>query len=200
MAKNGNLTKTDVLIVGAGPAGLAAAITLKKAKPSVEVCVVEKGAEAGNHNLSGAAFEIECLEELMASIDVNWKESDDGKEILSNKVDNDNVLFMLGGKLSFNISIAIKIAKKLGLGFGQMSHRGDYSVSISKLSRYLAKVAAGLGIEVLCGFAAEDIDYDKENGKAVCVKLVERGRSRTIWRARLSKRICLFWRRVAMGL
>ena len=168
-------SKVKVLIVGAGPAGLSAAISLKAAQPLAEVCVVEKGAEPGNHNLSGAAFELKALAELLDSIDKNWRTSDDVKELLANRVEKDHILFMLGGKLALDISFAVKIAKLLKLGFGQMIHKGDYSVSISRMTKYLASAAQKSGVEVLSGFAAEDIIYDENSQKAVGIKLVDQG-------------------------
>jgi len=84
-------------------------------------------------------------------------------------------MFMLGGKYAFNIIFAIRLAKLFGLGFGQMIHKGDYSVSVSKLTKWMAQIAKDLGAEVLMGFAAEDIVLDESTGKAVGIKLVDQG-------------------------
>ena len=59
-----NFNKVSVLMIGAGPAGLAAAIALKKAKPQCDICVIEKAAEPGNHNLSGAVLEPDSIHKL----------------------------------------------------------------------------------------------------------------------------------------
>lgn len=168
----------SVLIVGAGPAGLSAAITLKKQQPELDVVVIDKAANPGNHNLSGAVLEPKAIARLMDPVDPNWKESDDAKNVLLSTIDKDDVLFFLGKKLSFNIHFAIQIAGKLGLGFGQMAHGGDFICSISKLTAWLTKVALSLGVEVLHGFAAEEIIWDAEKQIASGVKLVDQGRDK----------------------
>ena len=167
--------KVSVLIVGAGPAGLSAAITLKKNKPELDVVVIDKAPAAGNHNLSGAVLEPAALARLMDPIDENWKESDDAKDVLISTIDKDDVLFLLGSKFSFNIHFAISLAKKFGLGFGQLAHGGDYICSISKLTAWLNKVALSLGVEVMYGFAAEDILWNTDEHAATGVKLVDQG-------------------------
>jgi len=167
--------KVSVLIVGAGPAGLAAAIQLKTVKPDMDICVVEKGADLGNHNLSGAVLEAEPLHTLLDSAVPAWQDSDAAKDVLANKIDKDNIMFLLGKKLAFNIFFALKLAKIFHLGFGQMLHKGDYSVSISKLTKWMGQIAKDLGVEVLTGFAAEDIILDESSDKAIGIKLVDQG-------------------------
>jgi electron-transferring-flavoprotein dehydrogenase len=141
--------------------------------PKTEVCVIEKGAELGNHNLSGAVLEKEPFHTLLDAAAPGWTNSDAAKDVLANKIDKDDVLFLPGKKLGFNIHFAIRLAKLFGLGFGQMMHLGDYSLSISKLTRWLGQIAKSLGVEVLCGFAADDIIVDESGAKAV--KLVDQG-------------------------
>ncbi len=172
MADN-NLNKVEVLIVGGGPAGLSCAIQLKILMPQAEVCVIEKGAEPGNHNLSGAVLEKEPLHTLLDAASPGWRDTDVAKDVLANTVDKDDVLFLLGKQFGFNIHFAIRLAKMFGLGFGQMTHIGDYSISISKLTKWLSQIAKSLGVEVLCGFAADDI-FVNETG-ASAVKLVDQG-------------------------
>ena len=170
--------QTEVLIVGAGPAGLAAAIQLKALRPEIEVCVIEKGAELGNHNLSGAVLEAEPLHTLLNSAVPGWQDSTEAREVLASKINKDNIMFFLGRKISFNIFFAVRLAKILRLGFGQMLHRGDYSVSISKLTKWLGQLAKELGVEVLTGFAAQDIILNKSNNMATGVRLVDQGLDR----------------------
>jgi electron-transferring-flavoprotein dehydrogenase len=175
VSNNKNYNRVQVLIVGAGPAGLAGAIKLKVLKPEIDVCVIEKGADLGNHNLSGAVLEAEPLYSLLDSAVPQWQESEAAKDVLAKKVNKDKVLFLLGKKLSFNIFLFIKLAKELGLGFGQMIHKGDYIVSISKLTKWMGRIAKELGVEVLTGFAAEDIILDKSASITKGVKLVDQG-------------------------
>jgi len=175
VAKSKDYNKTDVLVVGGGPAGLAAAIQLKVLRPDIEVCVIDKAAEAGNHNLSGAVLEAAALHNLLDSAVPGWAESEEAKKVLANTVEKDNVMFFLGSKLSFNIFFAIRLAGMLGLGFGQMIHKGDYIVSISQLTKWLGGIAGGLGVEILAGFAAEDIIFDAPTGRATGIKLVDQG-------------------------
>ena len=173
MANDSDFGKVEVLIVGGGPAGLACAIQLKVLRPEIEICVIEKGAELGNHNLSGAVLEKEPLHTLLDAASPGWQDSDAAKDVLANKIDKDDVLFLLGKKFGFNIHFAIRLAKLFGLGFGQLTHTGDYTISISKLTKWLGQIAKNLGIEVLCGFAAADIVVD-DNG-ATAVRLVDQG-------------------------
>jgi len=175
MANNTGLNKVEVLIVGGGPAALACAIQLKLLRPASEVVVIEKAPQLGNHNLSGAVLEPRPLHTLLDAAAPNWRDSDEAKEVLHAKIDKDNVMFLLGKHLSFNIFAALKLAKLLGLGFGQMIHTGDYSVSISRLTKWLGQIAKDLGVEILYGFAAQDIIYDEAARTAQGVKLVDQG-------------------------
>lgn len=175
MAQTQDYHNVSVLIVGAGPAGLSAAITLKKQAPETEIVVIDKAESAGHHNLSGAVLEPAALARLLDPVDPDWKESDDAKNVLVSTIDKDDVLFMLSNKFSFNIHFAIRMARMFKLGFGQMAHGGDYICSISKLTAWLSKIAVSMGIEVMYGFAAEDILWDNDKHMATGVKLVDQG-------------------------
>ena len=174
MSNNKDYDKVSVLVVGAGPAGLATAIALKTEKPDIDVCVVEKSADLGNHNLSGAVLEPEPLHILLDSAAPRWRDTDAAKEVLASKIDKDDIMFLLGKKLAFNIFFAIKLGEIFHMGFGQMIHKGDYSVSIGKLTKWMGQIAKDVGAEVITGFAAKDIIID-ESGRASGVKLVDQG-------------------------
>ena len=174
MLKN-NYNSVSVLIVGAGPAGLSAAIQLKTLKPKLDICVIEKAADLGNHNLSGAMLEAQALNELLDSAVPGWQQTDSAKDVLAAKVDKHSVLFLLGKKLAFNVHFAIRLAKMFRLGPGQMIHQGDYSISISKLTKWLGQIARQLGVEVLTGFAAQDIILNHSGNLVTGVKLVDQG-------------------------
>ncbi|MHC4483059.1 MAG: electron transfer flavoprotein-ubiquinone oxidoreductase, partial [Planctomycetota bacterium] len=178
MSNNKEYNKVQVLIVGAGPAGLASAIQLKAQGPDIEVCVIDKAADLGNHNLSGAVLEPQPLHTLLDSALPGWHETQEAKSILAKKVNKDNVMFFWGKKLSFNILFAIKLAGFFRLGFGQMVHKGDYIVSISKLTKWLGQIAKELGVEVITGFAADDVIFDESAGIATGLKLVDQGLDR----------------------
>jgi electron-transferring-flavoprotein dehydrogenase len=166
-------SKTSVLVVGAGPAGLATAIQLKLLKPDLDICVIDKALELGNHNLSGAVLEKEPLSTLLDAAKPGWRDTDEAKQIFANVIDKDDIMFLLGRRGAFRIFPMIKLARRMGLAFGQMIHHGDYSVSISRLTKWLGGIAKGMGIEILTGFAADHVVF--EGDTAVGVKLVDRG-------------------------
>jgi len=175
VSNNKDYNKVSVLVVGAGPAGLATAIQLKTEKPDINVCVVEKSADLGNHNLSGAVLEPEPLHSLLDSAAPGWQDTEHAREVLASKIDKDDIMFLLGKKLAFNIFFAINLAKAFRLDFGQMIHKGDYSVSISKLTKWMGQITKDLGAEVITGFSAEDIILDEPSGGARGVKLIDQG-------------------------
>ncbi|XP_057816463.2 electron transfer flavoprotein-ubiquinone oxidoreductase, mitochondrial isoform X1 [Cryptomeria japonica] len=136
----------DVVIVGAGPAGLSAAIRLKQIcrekNKNVSVCVVEKGAEVGAHILSGNVFEPRALDELIP----DWKEQ--GAPIRV-PVSSDKFWF-----LTENHAFPLP---------SPVSNKGNYVISLSELVRWLAKKAEELGVEIYPGFAASEVLYDKSS-------------------------------------
>ena len=175
MSNDSSLNHTSVLIVGAGPAGLSAAIALKHADPDAEVVVIDKAAAPGNHNLSGAVLEPEALHKLLDPVVPDWKDSDQAKKVLVSKVEKDDVFFFLGKGMAFNIVKMIRMAKATGLAFGQMVHQGDYICSVAQLTVWLCDVAKSMGAEVLHGLAVEDILYDAQTGTTTGVRLVDQG-------------------------
>ncbi len=177
MEKKGD-NKVGVLIVGAGPAGLACAITLRRYRPEISVCVVEKSADLGGHCLSGAVMELKPLQDLLNGIIPDWQENMQAGKILNRKIVKDQVMFLLGKKWALNITFIIKLAKLFSLGFGQMESTGDYIVSVSKLTKWLGDIAKKLGAKVVTGFGVEDIIWEQVSGKATGVKLVDQGRDK----------------------
>lgn len=131
----------DVLIVGAGPAGLAAAIRIKQLDEDVNVCVVEKGSEVGAHILSGAVFETRALDELFP----DWK---DKGAPLNTPVSRDDVYFFTGEKSAFKLP-NLFVPKT-------MHNHGNFIISLGKLCRWLGEQAESLGVEIYPGFAAQD--------------------------------------------
>jgi electron-transferring-flavoprotein dehydrogenase len=171
------LNHVSVLIVGAGPAGLTCAISLRRSRPDLDVCVIEKAAQFGNHNLSGAVLESPAITKLLDSTGLDWRSMPQSKEILSQTVTQDDVLFLPDSKHKISMNPMIAAGAKLKLSFGQILHRGDYIISLSKLTKWLAEIATQLGAEVITGFAAEDITLDGDS-KASGIKLVDQGRDR----------------------
>ena len=141
----------DVLIVGAGPAGLAAAIRLKQlanaAGKELSVCVLEKGAEVGAHILSGAVIDPIALNELIP----DWKEKD---APLNMPVQEDEFLIL---SETNSWSIPHWLMPPL------MSNQGNYIASLGDVCRWLGEHAENLGVEIYAGFAAQEMLYDDQN-------------------------------------
>lgn len=142
----------DVVIVGAGPAGLSAACRLKQkaaeAGKEISVCVVEKGSEVGAHILSGAVFEPRALNELFP----DWKELG---APLNTPVTRDDI-FVLKNADSAQKIPDFFVPKT-------MHNEGNYIISLGNLCRWLAQQAENLGVEIYPGFAAQEALFD-ENG------------------------------------
>ena len=136
----------DVVVVGAGPSGLAAAIRLKQlavaAGQEIGVCVVEKGSEVGAHILSGAVFEPRALDELFP----DWRER--GAPLNTPAVEDR--FFYLTKKHALRLPTP-----------PQMHNRGNYIISLGNLCRWLAAQAEELGVEIYPGFAAAEVLYDE---------------------------------------
>ncbi|HVB15751.1 MAG TPA: electron transfer flavoprotein-ubiquinone oxidoreductase [Stellaceae bacterium] len=136
----------DVVVVGAGPAGLAAAIRLKQLAAAtgseLAVCVIEKGSEVGAHILSGAVLEPRALNELFP----DWRER--GAPLNTPAVE-DRFLY-----LTKNHALRLPTPP-------QMHNHGNYIISLGNLCRWLAGQAEELGVEIYPGFAAAEVLYDE---------------------------------------
>jgi len=138
----------DVVIVGAGPAGLSAAIRLKQLNPDLSVVVLEKGGEVGAHILSGAVVDPIGIDRLLP----NWREDSDHP--FKTPVTDDQFL-ILGPAGSLRLPNVLMPPL--------MNNHGNYIVSLGNVCRWLAGHAEALGVEIYPGFAAADLMYD-ENG------------------------------------
>lgn len=145
----------DVLIVGAGPAGLSTAIRLKQLNSNIRVCVLEKGAEVGAHTLSGAVFEPRSLNELLP----DWQSLE---APLNVRVQHDEFLF-LTEKRAFRLPIP-----------SQLQNRGNYIIRMGFFIQWLARQAESQGVEIYPGFPAAEVLFDT-NGAVRGIKTTSMG-------------------------
>lgn len=141
----------DVVIVGAGPAGLTTAIKLmqlaNEAQQELMICVVEKGSEVGAHILSGAVFETRALDELIP----NWQEKN---APIKTKVTEDHIYY-LRSEQKATLLPGFMTPKT-------MHNEGNYIVSMGNVCRWLAEQAEEMGVEIFPGFPASDILYNED--------------------------------------
>ncbi len=147
----------DVVVVGAGPAGLAAAIRLKQLAPDASVCVVEKGGEVGAHILSGAVIETRALDELLP----DWRKRG---APLTTPAGQDRFMF-LTERSGYTLPTP-----------PQMHNHGNYIVSLSNVCRWLGEQAEAAGVEIYPGFAAAELL--EEEGRIVGVATGDMGVTR----------------------
>lgn len=141
----------DVLIVGAGPAGLSAAIRLKQLAQTsgrdLSVCIIEKGPEVGAHILSGNVFEPRALNELIP----DWKEKG---APLDTPVKEDKFYFLLNKQMGVPLPTP-----------PTLHNEGNYIISLGSLCRWLAQQAEGLGVEMYAGFSGSEVLYEGSGNK-----------------------------------
>jgi len=157
---NRDIISTDVLIVGGGPSGLAAAIELansfKQKGEEKRIMLIEKGNSIGSHILSGAVIRPKVFESLLT------KEEYDGVPFDS--------------KVSTDVTVKLSDSGEMELPFHPpyMNNEGNYIASLAHVCKYLADIAEAKGVEIYTGFAVDDMFYD-ENGKVIGVKTKDTG-------------------------
>src|SRR6478736_6527127 len=141
----------DVVVVGAGPAGLAAAIRLKQISADISVVVVEKGSEVGAHILSGIVLDPSALDRLLPE----WR-ADPGKPLKTEVTDDRFYWLTETSAIRFPLIFAPPL----------MSNNGCFIGSLGLVCKYLAAKAEALGVEIYPGFAAAEILYDQSGAVA----------------------------------
>ncbi|MDC2979284.1 electron transfer flavoprotein-ubiquinone oxidoreductase [Pelagibacteraceae bacterium] len=158
MEVNRESMEYDVVVIGAGPSGLATAIKVKQLSPDTTVCILEKGSEVGAHILSGNVFETRALDELIP----DWRKKDSP---IKTKVSKEKFLFLSkNNSLSWPTWLLPSVQK----------NHNNYIISLANLCRWLATEAENLGVEIFPGFAASKILYSGDS-KVVGVQTGDMG-------------------------
>src|SRR2546428_1590397 len=134
--------EVDVLVVGGGPAGLAAAYYLRQLKKDLSIAVLEKGKEIGAHIISGAVMDPRGIDELMP----DWKEKGAPVE---KPVDEDHVLFLTKNR-KFELPIVP----------APLQNHGNYIISLNKFTRWFGKLVEQSGVDIFAGFAGAGLLFE----------------------------------------
>jgi electron-transferring-flavoprotein dehydrogenase len=148
----------DVVIVGAGPSGLAAAIRLKQMSPDISVVVVEKGSEVGAHILSGAVIDPSGLDALLPQ----WR----GEDTPIKTAVSDDRFYMLGPAGAVRLPNALMPPL--------MNNHGNFIVSLGNVCRWLATKAEAAGVDIYPGFAAAEVLFG-DNGEVAGIATGDMG-------------------------
>jgi len=146
----------DVVIVGAGPAGLACAIRLKQLKSEVSICVLEKASAVGAHALSGAVLEPGPLEELLPQ----WQSEYPGMKVPATQ--DDFRILTPQGSYKPVPDFAVKLLPRSLTYSTPFNNHGNYIISLGQLTPWLAQKAENLGVEIFPGFAAAAALFDHD--------------------------------------
>ena len=152
----------QVVIVGAGPSGLACAIRLKQLKPDMTICVLEKGSAVGAHSLSGAVLEPAPLEKLLP----NWRTDYTGMKVPA--VEDDVRLMTRTGSIKL---------PGWAVNLSPMNNHGNFIVSLGQLTPWLAQQAESLGVDIFPGFSAAQALFD-DTGAVKGVRIGDMGMER----------------------
>jgi electron-transferring-flavoprotein dehydrogenase len=161
----------DVVIVGAGPAGLACAIRLKQLKPDLSICVLEKASAVGAHALSGAVLEPGPLEALLPE----WKTEYPGMKVPA--TEDDFRILTPQGSYKPVPDFVVKLLPRSLTYSTPFNNHGNYIISLGQLTPWLAQKAESLGVEVFPGFAAAAALFD-EKGAVKGVRIGDMGLDR----------------------
>jgi electron-transferring-flavoprotein dehydrogenase len=161
----------DVVVVGAGPAGLACAIRLKQLKPAMSVCVLEKASSVGAHSLSGAVLEPGPLEQLLPE----WQREYPGMKVPA--TEDDFRIFTRNGSFKPVPGWLVRLLPFSMTYSTPFNNHGNYIISLGQLTPWLAAKAEALGVEVFPGFAAAAALFD-EAGAVKGVRIGDMGLDR----------------------
>jgi electron-transferring-flavoprotein dehydrogenase len=170
-ASDRDVMQYEVVIVGAGPAGLACAIRLKQLKPALQVCVLEKAAAVGAHALSGCVLEPGPLEQLLPG----WRDAYPGMKVPA--TEDDFRIFTVRGSFKPAPDWLVRLLPRSMTYSTPFNNHGNYLISLGQLTAWLATRAEALGVEVFAGFAAAAPLFD-ERGAVRGVRIGDMGRGK----------------------